>query len=418
VGNRVQICLDAACVPDPPIAGNAFSQLIGFGAEAFWWTADALLPANPAGVGLLIFAMEAAWNTAEPARGEWLPFTRIRGRFDVDAPGTYTINHPFGTETVNVLAVGPGPEINFSNDIFVGAPPDFVQAPAGAGQIPTRFFETVGTVLVPGQVFSGTGAIAGAGLVSTVVTIAGPGNPGGLTTNQFTAAGRYFENEAARVANVAPVAVDDTAGVVFGSTAGVTINATANDTDAITPANAHAINARATAIGTPVAGAAIPLVNAPLGPLELVPDIAVPTAQGGSVRKNADGNFTYTPSATFAGEDTFTYTVQDTGGMFDSGLVTIRVERIQVSRASLRVKQMKWDIAGRTTPFANLATPHSIHFHLGPDITAPRIGTANVQADGSWRFSGVSNLNPGTVRAITCESSLGAVLPSIPLVLK
>jgi hypothetical protein len=215
---------------------------------------------------------------------------------------------------------------------------------------------------------------------------------------------------------VAPVAVPDSAGVVFGSTAGVVINATANDTDAITPANAHDINPRATAIGTPNA-AGIALVNAPLGPLELVPNIAVPTARGGSVRKNSDGTFTYTPSATLVGEDTFTYTVQDTGGLFDTETVTIRVERLAVAKASLRVKQMKWEIAGQTTPFPTLATPHLINLHLD-SAGGPRIGTATVQPDGRWRFSGTSILNPRAVRTITCVSSVGAVLPTIPFDLK
>ena len=29
-----------ACVFDPPIAGDAYSQTFGFGDEAFWWLAD------------------------------------------------------------------------------------------------------------------------------------------------------------------------------------------------------------------------------------------------------------------------------------------------------------------------------------------------------------------------------------------
>jgi hypothetical protein len=419
VSNRVQICLDAACIPDPPIAGDAFSQQIGFGAEAFWWIVDTVLPGTLPGVGLVEFAMEAAWNNEVPARGDWFPFTRIRIRFDANATGTYTISHPFGVETVVVDAVGPGLEINISRDIPVGAPPDFVQIDA-PGQIPRQFFTVAGVLQVPGQVFSGTGTIAITPPAQrNTVIVAGPA-AGGLnfTATDFTVAGRYFENALTPVANQPPVAVDDTAGVVFGSTAGVTINVTANDTDAISPANAHTINPRATAIGTPTPGAVIPLVNAPLGPLELVPNIGVASARGGNVRKNPDGTFTYTPTGTLVGEDTFTYTVQDTGGRFDSGLVTIRVEQLTVSRASLRVKQMKWDIAGRTTVFPTLATPHLINLHLGPDGTGPRIGTATVQTDGSWRFSGISNLNPGALRAITCVSSVGAVLPSIPLVLK
>ena len=62
-------------LPDPVIAGDLFSEQIGFGAEAFWWLADAL-PANPAGLGLVVFGMEAAWANELPGRGDWFPFTR------------------------------------------------------------------------------------------------------------------------------------------------------------------------------------------------------------------------------------------------------------------------------------------------------------------------------------------------------
>ncbi|MCX7771116.1 MAG: carboxypeptidase regulatory-like domain-containing protein, partial [Proteobacteria bacterium] len=45
------------------------------------------------------------------------PFTRLRIRMDVPAPGTYTVIHPYGQETFNVEAIGPGHEIRMSRDI-------------------------------------------------------------------------------------------------------------------------------------------------------------------------------------------------------------------------------------------------------------------------------------------------------------
>ncbi|MDB9529335.1 Ig-like domain-containing protein [Oscillatoria sp. CS-180] len=45
----------------------------------------------------------------------------------------------------------------------------------------------------------------------------------------------------------------------------------------------------------------------------------------GSVSLNADGSFTYTPDAGFAGDDTFTYTVSDGQGGTDEGTVTVSV---------------------------------------------------------------------------------------------
>ena len=57
-----------------------------------------------------------------PAAGQQITFARIRLRADVDAVGSYTITHPYGTRTVNVPAIIPGPEINITEDIGVGAP--------------------------------------------------------------------------------------------------------------------------------------------------------------------------------------------------------------------------------------------------------------------------------------------------------
>ena len=132
--------------------------------------------------------------------------------------------------------------------------------------------------------------------------------------------------------------------------------------------------------------------------------------------KNSDGTFTYTPSPTFTGEDTFTYTVQDTGGLFSSETVTIRVENIGITRATLRVKTLKWEIAGQTTPFS---TPHTMALHLGPDATGPVIGTADVQPDGSWSLKGGNALfSPGSARSFTCVSSNGAVFADLPFDLR
>jgi Ca2+-binding RTX toxin-like protein len=49
------------------------------------------------------------------------------------------------------------------------------------------------------------------------------------------------------------------------------------------------------------------------------------TAQGGSVKLNADGSFVYTPKANFSGADTFSYTAKDADGDTDTGAVTFQV---------------------------------------------------------------------------------------------
>ncbi len=120
-GIGVELCLDTNfCFFDPVDPLNPFSVQIGFGPEAFWWSAEAAID-NPA-VGfsaLLVMAVEAAFVNENPVDGEQFPFTRLRIRVDVPSPGTYTITHPYGTEVFIVTAVGQGNEINMSRDIPV-----------------------------------------------------------------------------------------------------------------------------------------------------------------------------------------------------------------------------------------------------------------------------------------------------------
>ncbi|QRM28673.1 polysaccharide lyase family 7 protein [Microvirga sp. VF16] len=49
------------------------------------------------------------------------------------------------------------------------------------------------------------------------------------------------------------------------------------------------------------------------------------TAQGGSVKLNADGSFVYTPKSNFFGSDSFNYTAKDADGDTDTGTVTFKV---------------------------------------------------------------------------------------------
>ncbi len=414
-GNRMEICLNPACIPEPVTIGDSFSEQIGFGAEAFFWTAGALVPAGatPPGLVLVEFAMEAAWAAEVPNKGDWFPFTRIRIRLDTDLPGDYTIAHPFGTVgPINVPAANALRGVNVSLDIPAGAPPGFEILP-DPGNVPSEFFAAGGVPFVPGEVFIGVGPLtASPTLLRTDVLITGPaGSALNMTMIDFDSAGRYFEHALTPRPNLPPVATPDIAGVLFGSSGGVVIDAVANDLDVIAlGTNDHGINPKATALGAPDPLALVELANFPLGTLEMVPDQPVLSANGASVIKNSDGTFTYMPSATFAGEDTFTYTVQDTGGLVASETVTIQVENLTLKRATVRIKTMKWEIAGETTVFAVLPTPHIITLHAGPTAAGPVIGTASVKADGSWMTRGDITDNPQGMTTITCVSSVGAVL--------
>ncbi|MCX8031280.1 MAG: carboxypeptidase-like regulatory domain-containing protein [Thermodesulfovibrionales bacterium] len=118
-GRGVELCLDQNfCFFDPVDPNNPFSVQIGFGPEAFWWSADATIT-NGTVDAILILAVEAAFLNEEPVDGDQFPFTRLRIRADVPAAGTYTVVHPYGREVFVVTTVGPGNEINMTRDIPV-----------------------------------------------------------------------------------------------------------------------------------------------------------------------------------------------------------------------------------------------------------------------------------------------------------
>ncbi len=120
-GLALELCLDGSGTPtgtppdlcffDPPIAGNAFSELIGFGPEGFWWLAQPAFggpnsPPQPLGlpVAVLVLGAEAAWVAEIPGPGEQFPFTRLRIRLDVLSNGYYRVTHPYGQEVYELFA--------------------------------------------------------------------------------------------------------------------------------------------------------------------------------------------------------------------------------------------------------------------------------------------------------------------------
>jgi hypothetical protein len=119
-GIALELCLDktAGCVFDEVVEGNPFSTQIGFGAEAFWWLAEASVNnASSNASANIVMGAEAAFMTEAPADGRQFPFTRLRIRADLPALGTYTVDHPFGQEQFKIEAVGAGREINETIDL-------------------------------------------------------------------------------------------------------------------------------------------------------------------------------------------------------------------------------------------------------------------------------------------------------------
>ena len=135
-GLALELCLDSTppgsgnppnCFYDPPILGNAFSELVGFGAEGFWWLASPVFggpnsPPQPLGLpeAVLVLGAEAAWVAEIPGPGEQFPFTRLRIRLGVLSAGYYRVTHPYGQEVYHIpspIGGGGGRDVNDSFDI-------------------------------------------------------------------------------------------------------------------------------------------------------------------------------------------------------------------------------------------------------------------------------------------------------------
>ncbi|MBI5741046.1 MAG: carboxypeptidase regulatory-like domain-containing protein [Nitrospirae bacterium] len=134
-GLALALCLDPVnCVFDPVNPVFPFSVTTGFGAEAFWWGADAIIPAAdcPACVpAVLVLALEAAYGGfGDPVDGQQVSFSRVRIRVDAPVAGTYTVTHPYGVEVFDVVTPGVR-SIDFTNDVGIGAPGTFTGALAG-----------------------------------------------------------------------------------------------------------------------------------------------------------------------------------------------------------------------------------------------------------------------------------------------
>jgi hypothetical protein len=121
------------CLPSPVDPDNPESVALGVGDEFFFWSADAQAPPLVAGGNArLVLALEGAFGTATgaPADGQQMTFGRVRIRVDTPVAGTYTVTHPFGTQTFEVTDVAAG--INVTEDIGSINPADPAAAFAGA----------------------------------------------------------------------------------------------------------------------------------------------------------------------------------------------------------------------------------------------------------------------------------------------
>jgi hypothetical protein len=392
------------CISAPIDPADPASVALRVGEESFFWTAEADVVGQGV-TGLLVLAMEGAFGGAgTPADGQQIVFGRLRIRIDTPVAGTYTVTHPYGTETfTNVPAERRA--INFTRDIGIIDPvnPDTAFVGALTSDIGPRFltWPDFTNPLVPGNAVlqkpdpsnppSGIIQYVGNPLTPHVVTgspnltnffrIVGPGGID-VQTNLFSVSGKVFGagNVAPPPIPVGAVAVADAVETIVGVP--VTIPVLANDT----------INDIA------VAPAAVTVTRLPAsGPLN------------GTALVNANNTVTYTPAAGFVGTDTFTYQFAETaaGGVTsNNAIVTITVtpplDIIVLKKARVDLAKLAIEVEGTDNVPGSILT-----IRAGATATSPVIGTVLVPADGVWRFRGriTSNLT-----SISITSSNGGML--------
>jgi len=132
-GLALQLCLTSGnCTFDVPISGNAFSQLIGFGEKAFYWSANAELTGTGAKGSLkmaLVASFSGSTTSAIPANGEQITFFQVvvGPLTGLTAGSVYTVTYPYGILT-NLVADSSGTIPVQRQDIGCAAAPcDFTE---------------------------------------------------------------------------------------------------------------------------------------------------------------------------------------------------------------------------------------------------------------------------------------------------
>jgi hypothetical protein len=167
------------CFYDPAVLGNALSQTLGRGNEAFMFLANSVFTtvgANPVDA-VVVMGVETAFLSAEPQVGFQTQFQRLRTRLNVNALGRYTVETPWRTTTYIVdTLLAPG---NGQNRAEISDPIDITFGTSAS--VPGM----VAPFLTANPALPGTAGYIGDGLTLTTVT----GSPCGANFVRVTAVG-------------------------------------------------------------------------------------------------------------------------------------------------------------------------------------------------------------------------------------
>ena len=114
------------------------------------------------------------------------------------------------------------------------------------------------------------------------------------------------------------------------------------------------------------------------------------TAHGGSVVMNADGTFTYTPAANFAGADTFTYTLNDSAGLSATGTATLAIDGPPVAAPDSFTGTENHVVTGNV--MTNDTDPNGLALSVtAATLTTAHGGTVMTNADGTFTYTPAAN---------------------------
>ena len=191
-----------------------------FPAEIFYQLAKSTITLPNGGDAEVTAALEAGFNTPDPTPNQQHTFGRIRIRITTPTTGHYVITHPYGVDAFDATDTATR-NINFTEDIGIGAPGDFKGA-LGSRVNPFLRWDT-GLIKGPdGASYLGDGvtahAITGSDLGTNFFRIDGPdiGGPGinTIQTNLFTLQGRVATNSGVSPTSVTYTRSDTSGGVI------------------------------------------------------------------------------------------------------------------------------------------------------------------------------------------------------------
>jgi Ca2+-binding RTX toxin-like protein len=160
--------------------------------------------------------------------------------------------------------------------------------------------------------------------------------------------------------------------------------------------------------GQPITGNVMANDRDPEGDSLQVVAASITTAGGGVVTLLSDGNFTYSPSAEFAGADSFEYTLLDSAGGSAVGTVTLNVLNRAPSAASDFVTGVSGSpVSGNV--LSNDSDPDGDALSVTAAVARTATGgTFNLAADGSFTYTPVPSFVGSDFFTYTVTDEFGA----------